>query len=314
MTSTGTEHSPSEAVVRANNDLLDSWELSLYTKAPRTITHYLDVVRQFTTWLVANGRPAEAPGDLIAVRRQDVEAWLRAQRDAGIAQATMRNRWIALRNLYKWATVEGEVAENPLERVTVAKAKPPAPGVLSEEDLGRLLKACAGADFYARRDLALIRLMLATGLRVSEACDLTPGDLDLRNRIVSVRHGKGDKARVVRFDPATAAALDRYKRIRARHRYAGLPWLWIGHRGRMTRKGVPVMLDKRAKEAGIGHVHPHQLRHTWADRWLARGGQEGDLQRLGGWESGEIMRRYGASRAVDRALSAYDNVNPMGEL
>lgn len=119
---------------------------------------------------------------------------------------------------------------------------------------------------------------------------------------------------MVRFDAATAAALDRYKRVRARHAYAGLPWLWIGHRGRTTRKGVPAMLNKRAAQAGIGHVHPHQLRHTWADRWLRAGGNEGDLQRLGGWESAEIMRRYGAARAVDRALAAYDTVNPMGRL
>jgi integrase/recombinase XerD len=118
----------------------------------------------------------------------------------------------------------------------------------------------------------------------------------------------------VRFDAATAAALDRYKRVRARHRFAALPWLWIGHRGRTTRKGVPEMLAKRAALAGIGHVHPHQLRHTWADRWLRSGGNEGDLQRLGGWESSDIMRRYGEARAVDRALNAYDTVNPMGSL
>jgi integrase len=131
---------------------------------------------------------------------------------------------------------------------------------------------------------------------------------------VVVRHGKGDKARVVRFDAATAAALDRYKRVRARHRCAASPALWIGHRGRMTRKGVPMMLNKRAALAGIDHVHPHQLRHTWADRWLRAGGNEGDLQRLGGWESAEIMRRYGEARAVDRALTAYDAINPMGTL
>jgi integrase/recombinase XerD len=82
----------------------------------------------------------------------------------------------------------------------------------------------------------------------------------------------------------------------------------------MSRKGVPEMLAKRAREAGIGHVHPHQLRHTWADRWLAAGGSEGDLQRLGGWESPEIMRRYGESRAVDRALAAYDTIDLMGSL
>ncbi len=301
-------------VTSANQALVESWTLSLHGKAPRTVRHYLDEVWRFVGWLAAHDRPAAAPGDLLAVERKDVEAWLTAQRTAGLAQATMRNRWVALRNLYGWALAEEEIARNPLERVVVAKANTPAPDVLAGDELKLLLKACAGTDFYARRDLALIRFMLATGLRVSETVDLALGDLDLTNRIALVRHGKGDKPRAVRFDAGTAAALDRYKRIRARHSYASLPWLWIGFRGRMTRKGVPTMLNKRAGEAGIRHVHPHQLRHTWADRWLSAGGNEGDLQRLGGWESAEIMRRYGAARAVDRALAAYDTVNPMGKL
>lgn len=171
------------------------------------------------------------PGDLLAMERKDVEAWLMAQRTAGLTQATMRNRWVALRNLYGWALAEEEIARNPLERVVVAKANTPAPDVLTEDELKLLMKACAGTDFYARRDLALIRFMVATGLRVSETVDLALGDLDLTHRIALVRHGKGDKPRAVRFDAGTAAALDRYKRIRARHAYASLPWLWIGSRG-----------------------------------------------------------------------------------
>jgi len=297
-----------------NEALLDSWQLSLHGKAPRTVRLYLDEARRFAGWLAEHGRPAANPGDLLAVDRRDAEAWLTSLKAAGRAQATMRNRWVALRNLYGWAVAEEEIAASPLARVVVAKGNPPAPDVLSDDELGLLLKACAGPDFYARRDLALVRLMLATGMRVSEVCDLTIGDLDLVRRIVSVRHGKGDKARLVRYDAATAAALDRYKRVRARHLHAASPWLWIGHRGRVTRKGVPRMLDKRAAIAGIDHVHPHQLRHTWADRWLRAGGNEGDLQRLGGWESAEIMRRYGEARAVDRALAAYDTINPMGQL
>ena len=305
---------PAPDLKSANEALVESWTLSLHGKAPRTVRHYLDEVWRFVGWLVAHDRPAAAPGDLLAVGRKDVEAWLMAQRSAGLAQATLRNRWVALRNLYGWALAEEEIERSPLERVVVAKANSPAPDVLTDEELKPLLKACAGSDFYARRDLALIRFMLATGLRVSETVDLAVGDLELNNRLALVRHGKGDKARAVRFDAATAAALDRYKRIRARHPYASQPWLWIGYRGRMTRKRVPTMLNKRAAEAGIRHVHPHQLRHTWADRWLRAGGNEGDLQRLGGWESAEIMRRYGEARAVDRALAAYDTVNPMGKL
>jgi integrase len=120
---------------------------------------------------------------------------------------------------------------------------------------------------------------------------------------------------MVRFDPATAKHLDRYLRARARHpRYARRRDLSIGFRGPLTRKGVPAILDKRTAMAGIGHIHAHQLRHTWSHRWLANGGAEQDLMRLGGWSSHEIMARYCSAQGVDRALAAYDNVDPMGEL
>jgi integrase/recombinase XerD len=304
-----------EATTTANEALIESWSLSLHAKAERTILLYLEEVRRFAGWLAAHGRPAGSPGDLAAVERRDVEAWIGDLRAQGLAQATVRSRWIALRSIYRFALEEGEIDASPLERVTVAKPNPPPPDVLADADIRALLRACEGRGFYERRDYALIRTMLATGLRASELCALTPDDVDLRSRVLVVRHGKGDRARFERFDPATAAALDRYRRARARHRLAGLPWLWVGHRGRLTRKGLPPILERRAAQAGIaGHIHAHQLRHTFAHRWLSRGGQEGDLRRLGGWEFPEIMRRYGEVQAVDRALTAYDEINPMGEL
>ena len=104
----------------------------------------MDEVRRFAGWLAEHSRPAAAPGDLLAVEGKDVEAWLMAQRTAGIAQATMRNRLVALRNLYGWAMVEGEIERSPPERVVVARANSPAPDVLADDELRLLLKACFG--------------------------------------------------------------------------------------------------------------------------------------------------------------------------
>lgn len=298
----------------ANDAVLDSWALSLHDKQPRTRRLYLDEARRFATWLAEHHRPQGQPGDLLAVGRRDAEAWITDLRAAGLAGATIRSRWIAMRNFYGWALDEDEIDESPLAKVTVSKPNPPPVPTLSADQLRALFKACEGRDFNDRRDMALIRLMAATGIRLAEVVDLELADLDLPNRVVLIRHGKGDRARMVRFDPETAQALDRYKRARGRHRHAGLPNLWLALRGPLSRKGVPTLIDKRAKRAGIGHVHPHQLRHTFADRFLAAGGTEGDLQRLGGWESAEIMRRYGSARADDRALAAYDVVNPLDGL
>jgi site-specific recombinase XerD len=267
----------------ANEELIASWRLSLHGKAPRTVVFYLEEVHRFATWLADHDRPAGCPGDLLTVSRRDAEAWLTDLRSAGRSPATIRSRWIATRNLYGWLLEEEEIDASPLAKVKVERADPPPIQVLGQEQLKALLKTCGGRDFYDRRDTAIIRLLAATGLRVSELCDLAVADLELDTRILVVRRGKGDEHRVVRFDPATAAALDRYKRVRARHAKAASPTLFLGYRGPLGRKGVPWMLDKRGRQAGIGHVHPHQLRHTWAHRWLEAGGSEGDLQKLGGW-------------------------------
>lgn len=297
-----------------NDGILGSWELSLHGKSPGTRNLYLRVAKWFADWLAEQGRPEAAPGDLLAVSRQDAEAWFAAQRTAGLAPRTLRSRWIALRNLYGWLHDEEEIEANPMAKVRVEKVDPDPIRVLSDDDIRKLLKVCEGRDFLERRDLALIRLLGATGLRLAEAADLQVADVDLRKRVAYIRHGKGDKARWVRFDAGTAQALDRYLRVRGRHRKADLPWLWLARLGRFTVKGIPIMLARRGEAAGIGHVHAHMLRHTWADRWLSNGGSEGDLQRLGGWENADVMRRYGSARATDRALEAYDDVNPLGEL
>jgi site-specific recombinase XerD len=298
----------------ANQALLDSWSLSLHRRRPRTRTHYLTEVARFARWLGDHGRPEAGPGDLVAVAKADVERWLADLAAQGRAKNTVRSRWVALRAFYGWCAEEGEVEENPLARVVVDRPDTPAPATLTDDELRRLLDACKGTGFDDRRDLALLRLLASTGLRASEVTGLALDDVDMATRTARVE-GKGGRYRTVRFDPATAVALDRYRRVRARHRYAGRPQLWIGYRGPLSRKGLGPILDRRAERAGIErHIWPHLLRHGFADRFLAAGGQEGDLQRLGGWTDPSVMRRYGAARAQDRALAAYDDIAPMGEL
>lgn len=298
----------------ANQALLESWELHLRSpldgtkpKRPRTIALYLEEARRFVGWLEGHGRP----GDLEAVPRPDVAAWIADLRAQGRAEATIRSRWIALRNLYSWAHAEAVVDANPLADIVVSKADEPPPDVLDDATIKALLKACQGTGFGDRRDFALFRFMLATGLRVSEVVGIGLADLDLMARVVFVGDGKGGKARVARFDPATAAALDRYKRARGRHRLARRPELWLGHRGPLTRKGVPSILAKRCADAGVGHIHPHQFRHTLAHLAKKAGMSDESLMSLAGWSDASSLRRYGEHLRTERALASYDDVNPM---
>jgi len=226
----------------------------------------------------------------------------------GRAQATSRSRWIALRSFYAWLDGEDEIDENPMADVKVDRAEPPPPDVPDDADLVKLLKACSGKGLWERRDLAMLRVGAASGARVGELCALTLTDIDLITRTIVIRKGKGGRARVARIDPETASSLDRYIRARGRHKLAHLPALWLTRFGGMGISGAQAMITRRCDQAGISRIHWHQLRHRFAHRWLAAGGQEGDLARLGGWSDPAVMRRYGSALATERALAAYDDL------
>ncbi len=150
--------------------------------------------------------------------------------------------------------------------------------ILQEEQIAKLFQVCRGQEFDARRHLANLRVMTTRGgpARRARRPSLRPNDpersdVDLDTGQVRVLW-KGRRDRLAPLDPRTVKSLDRCLRLCAWPPYAESLSLWLGRRGRFAVDGIRQMLERRARQAGLGHVTPHQLCHSFAQAWLADGG------------------------------------------
>lgn len=295
-----------------------SWQLALEAaaKSPKTVRSYTDSIRWFCRYLGEHGMPADVEG----IDAPHIQAYLlhEEQRTSAVSAA---HHFRNIRVFFGWLASEGERENpNPTDRVEAPKVTKKAKAFFTDEELTRLLKACSGSTFADRRDTAIIRIFMDTGLRVSglaglrydpddeSAKDVFPTQRRLRIRL------KGGDETWVPIGKKSAAALDKYIRARVRHPQASSPWLWLGVQGhntaRMTDSGIRDMVGRRGEQAGIQNVHPHRFRRSFADSWLAAGGSTDDLMHITGWKTYDMVREYTQARGIARAHNAHARLSP----
>jgi integrase len=167
--------------------------------------------------------------------------------------------------------------------------------------------------------MAIMRVFIDTGVRVSGLAGLRynpDGDdqtdvflLERRLRITL----KGGRQSYIPVGTKMATALDRYLRARARHASASSPWLWLGIRGTGVHHMTASAYSRCLSAGGawlVQDVYPHRFRHTFADSWLAAGGNVDDLMTIAGWTTYDMPLRYAPGRGVARAADAMRRLSP----
>lgn len=297
---------------RAYRELMASFErmLRANNRDSGTIASYLGTVTRLGLWLLEqeDGGGCGEQLDMRLVTRRTLDGFM-AKHLETYAPATMVKHFAALRVWFTWLADEEEIASDPMARMHRPELPERLPEVPSESAIRAVLAACAGNEFEDRRDLAIIRLLLDTGMRRKEIAGLQLQDVDFERNIATV-HAKFNRVRLCPFGRKAALALDRYLRVRRNHRCAEDPALWLSLRGGLSYSSLFRIVKQRVARAGYPAIYPHLFRHTFAHLWLAHGGQERDLLELAGWRSADMLRRYGASLAGERARNAHKTLSP----
>lgn len=305
---------------RADDPWWTAWrsftlDLKSTGRTQTTVDVYMEAARQFHRFLAERQRSV----DPSVIDKQDVQEYLlwlregdRAAHRKPSSPGTVHTRYAALNRFFSYWVKEGEISVNPCDKIKWPGTTPTAaPGVMSEEDFHRLLKTCQGQDFASRRDTAILRILIDCGIRRGELAALTVADVDLDTQELTIKRRKGGRPGSVPIGVKASQALDRYLRERSKHRDRQSDALWLGTRGPLQGDGIYQMVKTRAKEAGIeSRMFVHLFRHSFANNWKRAGGSEEDLMSIGGWKSFEMMRRYAAGAAGQRAFAAHRQLSP----
>ena len=268
-------------------------------RAAATSKAYLSDVTSFAEWMSRSGIDSPSGVDRLHLRR-----YLASLGTRKLARATIARKAAALRCYFSWLVRQGRLPEDPARSLRAPSGGGRLPRVLSSGEVTSLLDLPTGTP-VDRRDLAVLELLYAAGLRVSELCGLDRGDVDLRGRTVTVL-GKGGKQRRVPVHDAAVAALRAWFED-GRDDMDGPPEAaFVNQRGaRLGPRDVRRILDRRSASP----THPHALRHTYATHLLDGGADLRVVQELLGHASLATTQVY-THVSKERLRSVYGETHP----
>ncbi|MBI2857989.1 MAG: tyrosine-type recombinase/integrase [Chloroflexi bacterium] len=269
-------------------------------KSPKTVEWYLSFLGRFQWFL----HEEHLPNDVANIGKDHVRAFVRyLQSQAKIPQsgkplsgATVQGYVRTLKAFFSWASREGYVSSNPMANVPVPKAPSKVITTFSQDQFAALVGLCLSSDREGRRNLAILFLLLDTGIRVSELVNIDSEDVDLAEGSIRIRVAKGSKERVVPIGSLAQKSLWKYMTAYRPQPLTGqVKRLFLSERGLpLTKSGIQQMLRRYGRSAGLTMVRcsPHTFRHTFAKDYLMNGGDIFSLQKILGHSSLASVRMY----------------------
>jgi integrase/recombinase XerC len=283
--------------------------------SPHTTRNYRSDLEQFRAFLIQHTGEEKVSAESVDALR--IRAYLAHLFEAGNKKSSIARKLSAVRAFFKFLMREGAIRENPAKAVSTPKQMRNLPRIMTEEEmnefLNRIAEGAATGDPALIRDHAILELLYASGLRVSELVGLDLRQVNFGDGMVLVR-GKGNRERIVPFGSKARHALNAYLPLRERtlhenKKHSGA--LFLNPRGgRLTTRSVDRLLKKYARQLFPNvHVSPHGLRHAFASHLLAEGADLRAIQEMLGHKSLATTQKY-TQVSIKQLMDVYDKSHP----